>query len=116
MTAGISLPLTHGIAHAAIDDSADDTATTGFVDDVATQDVIDNFVPTSNDVADCPQDTYHLLFQGQPVVDANGNPVCVTDDARGNAGSMVPGEPGQNGGDSNTQGETTYGELGEVPG
>jgi hypothetical protein len=116
LTAGISLPLAHGLAHAAIDDTADDTATTGFLDDVTTQDLVDSYVPTSTDVPDCPAGTYHLLFHGDPVVnDATGEPVCVTEDANGNAGSTTPGQPGQNGGDSNTQGDVTYGQLGEVP-
>lgn len=116
LTAGISLPLAHSVAHAAIDDTSDDTATSGFLDDVTAQDVVDSFVPTSNDVADCPDGTYHLLFQGEPVVDANGAPVCVTESANGAAGSTIPGQPGQNGGDSNTEGEVTYGQLGEAPG
>ena len=117
LTAGMSLPLAHGLAHAAIDDNSDDTATSGFLDDWNAQDVVDSFVPTSPNVANCPEGTYHLLFRGEPVVnDATGDPVCVTADANGNAGSTVPGQPGQNGGDSNTEGETTYGQLGEVPG
>jgi hypothetical protein len=116
LTAGISLPLAHGLAHAAIDDTADDAATTGFLDGVNTQDVVDSFVPTSTNVADCPAGTYHLLFRGEPVVnDATGAPVCVTADANGNVGSTVPGQPGQSGGDSNTEGDVTYGQLGEVP-
>ena len=117
LTAGMSVPLAHGVAHAAIDDSSDDTATSGFLDGVNTQDVVDSFVPTSPMVADCPEGTYHLLFHGEPVVnDATGEPVCVTADANGNAGSMTPGQPGQNGGDSNTEGDVTYGQAGEVPG
>lgn len=117
LTAGISLPLAHGMAHAAIDDTDDDTATSGFLDDFNTQAVVDSFVPTSTNVADCPAGTYHLLFRGEPVVnDATGAPVCVTADANGSAGATVPGEPGQNGGDSNTEGDVTYGQLGEVPG
>lgn len=117
LTAGISLPLAHGLAHAAVDDTSDDIATSDFLDATTTQDVVDNFVPTSPDVADCPAGTYHLLFQGEPVVNtATGEPVCVTQDASGDTGSMIPGQPGQNGGDSNTQGETTYGQAGELPG
>jgi len=117
LAAGISLPLAHGLAHAAIDDTSDETATNGFLDDVTAQDVVDNFVPTSTNVADCPDGTYHLLFRGEPVVnDATGEPVCVTESATGASGSTTPGQPGQNGGDSNTEGDTTYGQLGEVPG
>ena len=74
--------------------------------------VIDSYVPTSPNVADCPAGTYHLLFRGEPVVnDATGAPVCVTADANGNAGSATPGQPGENGGDSNTEGDVTYGQL-----
>jgi hypothetical protein len=117
LTAGISLLLAHGAAHAAIDDTTGDTATTGFLDDVNTQNVVDSFVPTSTKVPDCPAGTYHLLFHGQPVVnDATGAPVCVTQDANGNAGTSIPGQPGQNGGDSNTEGDVTFGQPGELPG
>ena len=116
LTAGMSFPLAHGVAHAAIDDTSDDTATSGFLDDFNAQDVIDSYVPTSPNVADCPAGTYHLLFRGEPVVnDATGAPVCVTADANGNAGSATPGQPGENGWDSNTEGDVTYGQLGEVP-
>jgi hypothetical protein len=116
LTAGISLPVWHGVAHAALDDSDEDvTATSSFADGPVAQDLISDFVPTSTNVADCPAGTYNLLYQGDPVVDANGNPVCVTEDAGGGAGSTIPGQPGQNGGDSNSEGDTTYGQLGEVP-
>jgi len=77
--------------------------------------VIDDFVPTAKEVADCPGGTYHLVFRGEPVVDANGAPICVTQSANGAAGSTTPGQPGQDGGDSNTEGDVTYGQPGENP-
>src|SRR3989442_15293947 len=108
-TAGISLPLAHGVAHAAIDDSADDTATTGFLGDLNVPDTIESFIRTDENAADCPDGTYHLLFQGQPVVGTNGAPVCVTEDG---GGASVPGEPGQPGEDGNIEGDVSPGGAG----
>jgi hypothetical protein len=116
LTAGISLPLSHAVAQTALDDVSDPTATNGFLGDFNPLDLISSYIPTSPDALDCPEGTYHLLFEGQPVVsDSNGTPVCVTEDANGNFGTSVPGEPGQAGGESNSQGEITYGDPGEVP-
>ena len=109
LTAGISLPLAHGLAHAAVDDSDDEVATTGFLGDLNVQDAIASFVPTDDNAADCPDGTYHLLFQGRPVVDGNGAPVCVTEDS---GGTTVPGEPGQPGQDGNIEGDVSPGGAG----
>jgi hypothetical protein len=115
LTAGISLPLTHLVAHAAIDDEDEQLVTDSFVDEVDYQDVIDDFVPTSSYVAPCPDGLYHLLFQGEPVVDAYGNPICVTQSANGNPGETIPGQPGESGQASNSEGIEDPGGAGEIP-
>lgn len=111
LTAGISFPLAHGVAHAVIDDSDADapTATTGFLGDLNLQDTIANFIPTDENAADCPDGTFHLLFQGRPVVGSDGAPVCVTEDSQG---VSVPGEPGQPGQDGNVEGDVAPGGAG----
>ena len=116
LAATISLPLTHVVAQT-LDDEGDALVTDDFVEpaDVYYGDVLDEFVPTSPNVAPCPEGTYYLLYYGEPVTDANGNPVCVAQSPNGQAGSVVPGEPGGSGGGSNSEGVDTPGELGEVP-
>jgi hypothetical protein len=123
LATSISLPLTHLVARAQDDtsdfldstDTADPTATNGFLSDPAdVQSAIQGFVPTSPTAQPCPDGLYQLMFQGEPVVsDASGTPVCVTKDASGSAGVSAPGQAGESGGDSNNSGDVSPGQLGE---
>jgi hypothetical protein len=121
LAAGVSGPfLTHAAARA--DDTGDSVDST--VNDAANNYLSDygfdpnaavaDFVPTDPNARACPAGLYPLLFQGEPVVsDANGTPVCVTSSAGGQVGDTIPGQPGQSGGDSNSEGVTQPGQLGE---
>lgn len=113
VAASISLPLTHVAAQTAFDE---EFVTDDFVDDAYYyEEVLDELVPTSSYVAPCPDGTYHLLYYGEPVVDGLGNPVCVTQDTGGAPGEVIPGQPGQAGEASNSEGVVDPGGAGEIP-
>jgi hypothetical protein len=78
-------------------------------------DLLDEVVETSPEAQPCPAGTEQLFYRGEPVVlDSAGTPVCVYPQPNGQAGETVPGENGEPGGASDSEGVVDPGGAGEI--